>query len=326
MNSLKNIQNEKGSTLITVIFFITLLTMMGVTVTVFVQNNSTAVATDLQSLKAFYTAQSAIDYGVRKSFNSNNWHWSSSSMAIAGGTASITVDDSTLVPSLKDTLRIRVVATSGNAVSRQTYRTRVIDISGLAVYISGTMADVTVRDSLGNANPALGFPNATELPDMDVTKMKQMAIAEGHYFGSSLSMDNGSFYPTGKDSNFFHVRPNGVPSDTPNVVYIEGDLEVKNKAQIFGIIVVTGDVVLKNSQKLQGVLYMPNPVSVVHQIDLDNKETAYGGIFGGANIEGNGNDAKINVFYRSLYVKRFFSDYAVNGLPYVSIYRNWKQL
>ena len=324
-NSSKYIKNEKGSTLIAVIFFVTTLTLAGLVMVNFVQNNSKMIALDAQTARSFYTAQSAIDYAVKKSLNTSNWHWSASNQTIANGTATINVEDSTIYAYLKDTLQVRVLATSGNASSRQTYRIRLSDISGYAVYISGNLNDVTINDSAGNPNPSLAYDHATELPEMDLNKMKQMAIAQGHYFSSSLSVSNGASYPTGSDANFYHPRPNGVPSDTPNVVYIEGDLEVKNSGQVFGIIVVCGDVTLKNSQKLDGVLYLPSPVSVVQQVDLDNKESVYGGIFGGTNIEGNGNVNKINIYYRSSYVKKFFSLYAVSGLPYITFWRNWKQ-
>ncbi len=158
---------------------------------------------------------------------------------------------------------------------------------------------------------------------MDLNKIKQTAIAQGHYIAGSLSLDNGARYPTLPDTGFYHRRPNGIVTDTPNVVNIEGDLEVKNSARISGIIIVNGNVVLKNSQELRGVLYMPDPMSVVQQIDLDNKENVFGGIFGGTNVEGNG--SKINVTYRNSYITQFFGHYSVNGLPYVTIWRRWKQ-
>jgi Tfp pilus assembly protein PilX len=327
MNTIfSNIKKEKGSTLIAVIFFVSTLTLAGLVMVQFVQNNSNLIAVDAQAANAFYSAQSAIDYAVKKSLNTNNWHWSANNQTIASGTASINVEDSTIYNYLKDTLQVRVLITSGNASSRQIFRMRLTDISGYAVYISGNLNDVTINDSAGNPNPSLAYDHATELPEIDTYKLKQMAIAQGHYFSGSLSLSNGASYPTGTDANFYHPRPNGVPSDTPNVVYIEGNLEVKNSAQIFGIIVVNGDVDLKNSQKLEGILYLPSPVSVVQQdVDMHNKESIYGGIFGGANVEGLGNESKINVYYRASYVKKFFSSYAIHGLPYITIWRNWKQ-
>lgn len=325
-NSIQQIKNEKGATLIAVIFFVSTLTIAGLVMVNFVQNNSKVVALDAQSARAFYTAQSAVEYAVQKSLNTKNWHWTASNQAIANGSATINVEDSTIYNYLKDTLQVKVLATSGNASSRQIFRMRLSDISGYAVYISGNLNDVTINDSAGNPNPSLAYDHATELPEIDTYRLKQMAMAQGHYFSGSLSLSNGVSYPTGADANFYHPRPNDVPSDTPNVVYIEGNLEVKNSAQIFGIVVVNGDVALKNSQKLEGILYLPSPVSVVQQdVDLHNKESIYGGIFGGANVEGLGNAGKINVYYRASYIKKFFSSYAINGLPYITIWRNWKQ-
>lgn len=320
------VTNERGSTLTTTVFFVSLLTLLGMAMVTFVQSSSKLTSSNFQSINSFYSAQSAIEYGVRRSMTTKNWHWSANNQNIAGGSVSIFAEDSTLITALKDTLQIRVIAAAGNAVSRQTFRMRVIDISGYAVYISGNLNDVTVCDSAGNPSPGLGYDYATELPEMDTYAMKQMAIAQGHYFGTSVSLSNGDSYPTGSDASFYHPRPNGVPSDTPNVVYIEGNLEVKNSAQIFGIVVVTGDVVLKNSQKLEGILYLPSPISVVQQVDLNNKESVYGGIFGGTNVEGNGNVNKINVYYRSSYITKFFNNYSANGAPYINIWRNWKQM
>lgn len=326
MNISKTLYNEKGSTLIVVIFFVTTLTLAGLTLVNFVQNNSKVVAVDTQTARAFYTAQSAIEFAVRKSLNTNNWHWTVNNQVIANGMATINVEDSTVVAYLKDTLQVRVLATSNNIASRQMYRLRLADISNFAVYVSGNLNDVTINDSAGNENPSLAQDYATELPEMDTERLKQMAIAQGHYFNGSFSVSNGVSYPSGNDASFYHPRPDGTPSDTPNVVYVEGNLEVKNSGQIFGIIVVNGDVSLKNSQKLEGILYLPSPVSVVQQdVDLHNKESVYGGIFGGANVEGLGNEDKINVYYRASYVKKFFALYSTTGSSYITYWRNWKQ-
>ncbi|MBL7995243.1 hypothetical protein JNM05_07705 [bacterium] len=326
MKNLKTyLNNEKGMTLIAVIFFVTTLTLAGLVMVMFVQNNSKMLALDLQTAKSFYSAQAAVDYAVRKSMNTGIWHWTASNQAIAGGTATINVEDSTVIAALKDTLQVRVTATSANAASKQIYRLRMTDISNYAVYVSGNINDVTINDSAGNPNPGLAQDFVPELPDIDVNKLKATAISQGHYFSTSVSISNGDSYPSGTDANFYHPRPNGVPSDTPNVVYIEGNLEVKNSGQMFGIIVVTGDVVLKNSQKLEGILYLPSAVSVVHQVDLDNKESVYGGIFGGTNVEGNGNANKINIYYRASYVKKFLAGYTVNGSTHITSWRNWRQ-
>lgn len=322
-----SVHQEKGSTLVAAISLVTILTLAGFVLVSLTDNNARSLAVDVASARAFYAAQSGLEYGIRKSLTSGNWHWNASQQAIGSGSVTVVAEDSTLFPSLHDTLQVRVIGTYGGATSGQTFRMRLTDISGFAIYISGSLNDVTVRDSAGNPNPMLAREYATELPEMDTERLKQMAIAQGHYFSGSLSVSNGASYPTGNDANFYHPRPNGTPSDTPNVVYIEGNLEVKNSGQIFGIVVVQGDVTLKNSQKLEGVLYLPSPVSVVQQdVDLHNKETVYGGIFGGANVEGLGNENKINVYYRASYIRKFFGSYALSGMPYITIWRHWKQL
>lgn len=322
------LQDERGSALSSMILLISILTIMGLTLTLILQNNAKISATDSDSMRAFYAAQSGIDYAVKASLNTMNWHWSAPNQSIAGSAVTINVEDNTIIPALNDTLQVRIKAVHGQAASNQVFRLRLIDISGYAVYISGSLNDVSVRDSAGTVNNSLAYEYASVLPDIDINKLKEMAISQGHYFNSSLTLDNGSSYPTGNDASYYHPRPNGVPSDTPNVVYIEGDLEVKNSASIYGIVVVQGDVRLKNSQKLEGILYLPSPVSVVEPQDvtLYNKENVYGGIFGGANVEGNGNPGKINVYFRSSYIQKFFRNFSTNGMPYVLFWRNWKQI
>ncbi|MBX7151300.1 pilus assembly PilX N-terminal domain-containing protein [bacterium] len=322
------LHDESGSALSSTILIISILTFMGLTLTLTQQNNAKISATDSDNMRAFYSAQSAIDYAVKASLNTMNWHWSASNQSIAGGTVTITVEDNTIRPALNDTLQVSVKSVYGQTASNQVFRLRMVDISGYAVYISGSLNDVSVRDSAGTINNSLAYEYATVLPEIDINKLKQTAIAQGHYFNSSLTLDNGSTYPTGNDASYYHPRPNGVPSDTPNVVYIEGDLEVKNSASIYGIVVVQGDVRLKNSQKLEGILYLPSPVSVVEPQDvtLYNKENVYGGIFGGANVEGNGNPNKINVYFRSSYIQKFFRNFSSNGMPFVMFWRNWKQI
>lgn len=308
------------------ISLVTVLTLAGFVLVSLAGNNARSLSVDIASARAFYASQSGIDFGVRRSLTTGNWHWSVTNEPIGSGTVSVHAEDSTVYPALHDTLQVRVIGTLGVATSRQTYRMKLTDISGFAVYISGSLNDVIINDSAGNPSPGLARDYASELPEMDTERLKQMAMSQGHYFSGSLSVSNGASYPTGVDANFYHPRPDGIPSDTPNVVYIEGNLEVKNSGQIFGIVVVEGDVTLKNSQKLEGVLYLPSPVSVVQQdVDLHNKESVYGGIFGGANVEGLGNESKINVYYRSSYIKKFFSSYALSGMPYVTIWRSWKQ-
>lgn len=318
---------EKGSVLTNVIFFVTLLTLIGLTMVTFVQNNSSLATSAHGRAQGFYTAQAGMEWAIARSMSTGNWHWSGTYSNVAGGSVTVTAEDSTVIGALNDTLQITVTSTTTSGASKQKYRTRLVDISYYAVYISGDMNDkLTINDSDGTDNPARAFEGATELPEIDITKLQQMAVAQGHYFPGSYSMGNSEVYPTIPDTGFFHVRPNGVPSDSPNVVFIEGDLEVKNGAQISGIIVVQGDVSLKNSQKLQGVLYLPNPVSVVEQeIDLHNKETVIGGIIGGANITGLGNANKINVVHRQSYLSWFYGQFSPTGLPYVTLWRNWRE-
>lgn len=319
--------NEKGSVLTNVIFFVTLLTMIGLTMVNFVQNNASQAASAFARTQGFYAAQGGLEWAIRRSMTTGNWHWSGAYSNVAGGSVTVTAEDSTVISALRDTLQITVISSASGGASRQTYRTRLVDISYYAVYISGDLNEkVTIHDSDGTVNPARAKDYATELPEIDMTKLQQMAVAQGHYFAGSYSMANSEVYPALPDTGFMHVRPNGVVSDSPNVVFIEGDLEVKNGAQISGIIVVKGDVVLKNSQKLQGVLYLPNPVSVVQQVDLDNKETIYGGIVGGTNVTGQGNTEKINIFHRQSYLSWFYGKFSPTGLPYVTLWRNWQEM
>ncbi|MCB0834420.1 MAG: hypothetical protein KDC45_13220, partial [Bacteroidetes bacterium] len=295
-------------------------------IVLFTQNSTQLISSDIGVKQAFQVSQAGIDYAVRRSFNTNNWHWSATHTGFSGGTVNLTVEDSTIVASLKDTLQVLVTATAGGSSSKQIYRIRMSDISAYAAYISGDLnSKVTVRDSDGTANPARAFDFATEMPTIDSDLMKQIAISQGHYFSSSYSMPNGGIYPPHPDSGFYHVRANGTVSDTPNVVYIQGDLEVKNGAQIAGIIVVTGDVDLKNSQRVNGILYLPNPVSVVKDVDLYNKERVYGGIIGSGNITGMGDPDKISIYHIQSYLSRFYGLFNQSGLPFVTFYRFWKE-
>ncbi|MCB0832064.1 MAG: hypothetical protein KDC45_01240 [Bacteroidetes bacterium] len=318
--------NEKGSILVTTVFFVSLLTAAGLTIVVFTQNSTQLVSSDVGVKQSFQVCQAGIEYAVRKSFNTNNWHWSATHSGFSGGNVDVTVEDSTVIAALKDTLQVRVTGTAGSASSKQMFRIRLSDISAYAVYISGDLnSKVTVRDSDGTPNPARAFDFATEMPTIDADLLRQISISQGHYFSSSYSMPNNGIYPSPPDSGFYHVRPNGTVSDTPNVVYINGDLEVKNGAQIAGIVVVTGDVDLKNSQRVNGILYLPNPVSVVQDVDLYNKESVYGGIIGSGNITGLGNPDKISVYHIQSYLSKFYGLFNQSGLPYVAFYRFWRE-
>lgn len=313
--------HEDGFTLASALGLVTILTIAGLALYDMVRNSATFVVSESNSKRAFYAAQSALELAVCRSMTSNNWHWTLNNQDIAGSTTTITVSDT----ALHDTILLTVRSNAGSYSARQTLRLLISDVSDYAVYISGTMNDkVTVRDSDGTPNPSRAYENATALPNIDLTKLKSTAIALSHYFNNSLSVGNGSTYPTGRDTSFYHRRADGTLSDTINVTFVEGDLEVKNGGQMFGVIVVQGDVILKNSQKLQGILYLPTPVSVVQQeVDLDNKETIYGSVIGGANVTGNGNAYKINIYYRATYALLFFSRFAQAGLPYVTTWKNW---
>ncbi len=321
------LKDQQGSTLTTTVLLVAVLTVLGVTMAQLIDTQSSLVTVDVTQVRSFYSGQAGLEYGIRRAFQSANWHWTESNLPIAGSSVTVFAEDSTLLPSLHDTLQVTAVATNGQNGTKQRFRTRLFDISQFAIYVSGDVNDVTVRDSAGNINPGLAYEFATNMPEMDTDLLKTIAIQQGHYFSGSLSLSNGSVYPSGQDTGFYHVNASGVRTDTPNVVYIEGDLEVKNSATISGIIVVNGDVALKNSQKLQGVLYLPDPVSVVEQsdVDLHNKETVYGAIYGGANVEGLGNETKINVYYRRSYIVNFFSRFSGTGTPYVTYWRQWHQ-
>jgi hypothetical protein len=63
----------------------------------------------------------------------------------------------------------------------------------------------------------------------------------------------------------FYYDSTAVPK-TPNLIYVDGDLHVRDDLTVYGVFIVEGDVLLNSNARINGVLYLPNVSSRIYRI------------------------------------------------------------
>jgi hypothetical protein len=258
---------------------------------------------------ADYTAKNASTSGVHKALNQlyldPSWRGSYENLTIAGGTTNIIVVDDSAGAAPK-AHQVKILSNSANVL------TQVIvfdtEFHEFAVWAKDTVIDVTTQDSLGTDDPDLLMQNAPFMPKIDKDSLYSTASAQnqlknedffGHYHPDS-GFPNGSFY---HDST--------AVSLVPNVIYVNGDLHVR-EGTVYGIFMVKGDVLLNKNTQIKGVLYLPNASSKVYN-RANGSSQVTGGIVTWGEIDGDG--YPIIVRYTPKFLRALVSDYARNNPP-----------
>ena len=124
--------------------------------------------------------------------------------------------------------------------------------------------------------------------------MIAMATVQGHVETDSVFIPSHG-YP---NFNFYFT------GTTPNVTWVQGDLQVNGGRTVYGIFVVDGSIRLNGSSRVEGVLYMRNSSNIVlHGGGNPTQSSITGGIVAAGEVNGTGNH--ITVHYSSEYMGKF---------------------
>ncbi|GAB4371677.1 MAG: hypothetical protein Kow0042_14580 [Calditrichia bacterium] len=117
-----DINRENGAVLIYVLFLIVFLGTFGVILSRMVASQMTVQSIYTGQQQAFYAAETGIEYAIRMLEADISWRTGAQDVSVGGAKFSVTVDDSSTIPALNDTILITSVGVSGRGVKTlQTY-------------------------------------------------------------------------------------------------------------------------------------------------------------------------------------------------------------
>jgi hypothetical protein len=289
----KHSSSESGIGLVAAIAIISILTTLILIMARYIWTNSRRNALEAFNEKAYYIAESGIEYAIKKSLQIFNWDWNENNN-FADGTFSVSVSSSG-----GDTVLIRSGSQVGNTAKSNSLLLNVINLMDYSVYVSGDLDGPIGYDSIDR----LRF-NASQLPSMNLDSLKQVAQVQGRYYHNSVTIDDGT-------TAFGFWSDPGDHEKDANVVYVEKNLTIrKSNATIGGIFVVLGKVTLRDSEDINGIIYMADESST-NRMECDNHNsyrTIYGGIIGNADIiTGSGMGPYLTVYYNSTFLEKFYT-------------------
>ena len=267
------LKNEKGFLSAFVLILVITLSLMGMGAYVLMRSESANIANRVQVLQAEYAANGAAYYGVRRlevgAIAESHIHY-------IGG-AQVTLDTT----SSGSTIHLNITSTAAGIQRVLRVDLTSTSLEDMAIWTTGTVSDVDVRDSTGTIDNSLVIDEADSLPSMDTSSLIALATSQGHAHSGSFSPADG--YPT---SSFYNSGA------TPNVTYIDGDLIVNDGRTVYGIFYVTGNVEVRSSffggiGKIEGVIYLPSQSSTI-TMSMEGLTSVNGGVISGGNIDGSG--------------------------------------
>jgi len=275
--------------------FLVTLGLMGMGAFMLIRSEGRTVASNAEMYRAQYAANGAAYYGIRRL--ELGILDEESGLDIGGAIVALDTTRSGQETSLF------INSVYGDLSSRLRIRLKSNDMSGNAVYSTGTVFNVDARDSVNTRDPSLITQAADSIPTIDVGTLSALATAQGNVEGGTFQPNNG--YPSG---SFFQA--DGV---TPTVTWVNGNLRVRGNRTVYGIFVVTGWVRLDGNARVQGIIYMPNnQLLTIHGGGNPSGSSVTGGVVSEGNLVGFGNH--VNVRHEPTFM-RTFSKYITGQLP-----------
>jgi len=309
---------EAGMGLVSVIIIITILSIFLIPISTYLITNQKMNALVAIQKKTFYLSESGIEFAIKKSIDTNNWEWTQI-LNHGGGTITIEVTNVN-----GDTSKITSTARMGPYGSEHVQYlsgTGGSQISEFSVNISGENLNALGYDDLSRLN----F-NSTDLPEMNLDSLENIARLQGNYDNNNLTIDNNS------PSSDFWSDPSDHSKDA-TVYFIRRNLTItKNNGPIGGIFVVLGNVYLDmffNTQDIYGVIYMADDrrMRVIESSGIFNARKLYGGIIGNTNIDaGTGFlGYNLSVYYDLEVISKFYT-YSMNSASSGITKLNWAMI
>jgi hypothetical protein len=276
------INSQRGAFLIGALVFVILLAIVIFAVATLVTTQNRAEVQSANERKAFYAAETGIEYAVGVLRDSAEWRGGVSKDSIADGEFSVTLDDSNSISSLKDTILVTSTGYKGSIQrSIQVYlipgpdlayallagedidfEEGEVDVNG-DIHANGSIIEGAKTTINGTATEA---PPVIDLPTIDWDFFKNVAIAQGQYvvgdklFIMSESPYTGVWYSTGKA----HMQENSIVVN--GAIIAEGNVEITKNYEIitatpsnYPAIATQGDLIIgKNTATINGLVYCTN--------------------------------------------------------------------
>jgi hypothetical protein len=306
MNSICAIPDQNrqaGFGLITAIMVTTFFSLLAVIIASYQLTNSQMNGLSASENKAFYIAESGIEYAIAQSLHTNNWNWNLDEN-YAGG--SLTIDVKTLID---NNIQISSKGRIGKYGAMHTQLLYLFNYLDYSVFVSGDNLDALGYDDSNR----LRF-NQEMLPVMNIDSLKRIAVEQNHYYSKDLTINNSS------PATDFWSDPADQNKDA-TIYFVEKDLTIsKFNENIGGIFVVFGDVTIQYIHDIYGVIYMADEkhTGEVTASGWLTSKNLYGGVVGNTDINGGYSllGLRLNIYYNSTIQEKFYT-YSENTKPYI---------
>jgi len=225
----------------------------------------------------------------------DTWTTGYTNLTLDGATVDVVVDDENSNPGLSSMERM-ITSTGefeGESKEVQVHVGIPPDLADLAVYSTGPLINVSVKNESGIPDLSLAFTNMPFMLPYDFDGLESLAVAQGHVHTGDYDVPD--HYP---NDSFYY---DGL---TPNVTKVTGNMHVRGGRTVWGIFVVYGDAILDGNARVEGVITLPNPGTLLMDGGGDPKKSSLvGGTFANGNIDGTGNH--ISIRYDSEYMGVF---------------------
>lgn len=279
------LNSEAGNILLIVIIIVFGLGFLGLVISKLVISENTITTIDADKNKAFYIAETGVEYAVSMLTDSSSWRGTSSDIIAAGGSFSILIADSTSIPLLGDTLLVR--STGRSTRIGKTLQVKIlagesgwsnaltagenIDFSSGKGTINGDMHannQVLVGSKYTVNGDITGPPPTVDMPIIDWDFFRNAASADSQYFTTDIHFVIGN----SPYSGVWYTTQNIVFDDNSIIVYgtivAEGNIDIKkNNIEIYATpqnypaILCGNDLTIYfNNTIIRGFVYSDNDI------------------------------------------------------------------
>lgn len=271
-------KSQSGAFLVAALVVATILGVAVLATTTLVVTQSRAQQTFVNERKAFYAAETGVEYALGVLKDSSEWRGGVSKDSIGDEEFSVTLDDTNTIPTLADTVLVTATGYQGN-VQRAINTYLIQPELGYAVLagkdIDFSKGKAVVKGHLHANNKAkIGTkyvingtvttaPPVIDMPTINWDFFKDEAIADSHYVDGDIEFDlsgspySGVWYATGK----IKMKDNDIVINGSLIA--EGDIElIMNNEKItaksvnYPAILTKGSLIVdKNNAEVNGLIY-----------------------------------------------------------------------
>lgn len=295
----RSLKGEKGFISVFTLIFVITLGLMGLGSAFLLKSESQNVVSNIQGMQTDYAADSAMWFALQSlaidslnvpdTLNVGDATVYMDTSTGTGGTTMVSVEAETGLCSRAITVEItlspgglRGITTKGD--------------------LNPVFNSIEVWNEDGQPDPSLIRENLDKLPEIDESALQAMAVNQGNSYHGNFSTPQN--LPDGYPNGSFY-QADGV---TPNVTYVDGNLNVPDDYDAYGIFIVTGDVMINLRAEIHGVVYVigGGTTTLVGPMaePYGDQPPVTGGIISGGDVQGWGANSCV-VQYNSAFMDEF---------------------